>query len=104
MTALRSEGYEVVRLVDIADPRLPDRSVASIASHLDYLLLTADTDFARKQEFQPRRYKGIILLKDLTSVPDRILRRLLRFLAQTRSDACHGRTVVIDRRSVRFHR
>jgi predicted nuclease of predicted toxin-antitoxin system len=101
--AARDEGHEVTRLVDIRDPGLADRQVARAAAELGAILLTADRDFARRKDFPPKRFNGIILLKDMHAAPERIVRRLLRLL-ETEQGRREGKVTVLDRRSGRVRR
>jgi predicted nuclease of predicted toxin-antitoxin system len=95
---LRRAGYDVVRVVDIADPRARDREVAEMAARLGAVLITADSDFLRRTDFPPRRYCGIVVLRDLHRASDRVWRRLLRLLADR---DLRGVMAVIDGRSSR---
>lgn len=101
ITALREEGYRVWRVVDVADPRETDAEVAALAVGMDAVLVTADRDFTSRSNFDPRRYAGIIVLKDLVSAEQNVMRRLVRAL---RGDNLRGTLVVVDARSTRFKR
>jgi hypothetical protein len=65
--------------------------------------LGVDADFQRRRDFTPRRFSGIILLKDLHAAPERVLRRLLRVVADDQ-DALSGTLTILDRRSARVRR
>lgn len=101
--ALRAEGLEVLRVVDLVDPRAPDRDVAALAQRHGALLLTADSDFARRRDFPPRRFGGIVVLQDLDTAPERVMRRLLRVVRGRQRDL-NGAVVILDRRSQRVRR
>lgn len=103
LDALREQDIRVTRVVDLADPRATDKDVAALARRRNAVLLTADTDFQRRRDFQPRRTPGIVLLKDLHAAETRVVRRLLRLLADG-PDALRGTLVVLDRRSARVRR
>lgn len=102
--ALRDAGHDVARVVDLADPRASDRQVVELAARMDAVLITADNDFARRGDFQPRRYGGIVLLRDLPETPERAVRRLVRLLARLERGQLKGTLVVLDRRSARAKR
>ncbi|HEY3267707.1 MAG TPA: DUF5615 family PIN-like protein [Armatimonadota bacterium] len=104
LAALRGEGHAITRLVDVADPRATDREVAELSRRLGLVLLTADGDFRRRRDFQPRRFAGIILLRDLHAAPERVLRRLLRLLAGADPSELSGALITLDRRSARERR
>lgn len=101
--ALRAEGLDVVRLVDVADPRSDDRDVVRLADRLGAVLLTSDGDFKMRSRFPPRRHRGIVLLRDLTAAPERVMRRLTLLLSRGQS-AVEGRLVILNRRSARARR
>lgn len=96
---LREAGHEVVRVVDVTDPMAEDREVADLASRSGAVLVTADTDFLRREIFPPRRSRGIVVLKELNKAHDRVLRRLLRVL---KADEMGHVLAVVDGRSTRF--
>lgn len=100
---LRDAGVTVLRVVDLVDPRASDKDVAALAARYSAVLLTADSDFTRRRDFQPQRFGGIILLKDLSSAQDRVVRRLLR-LVSGRGHDLSGSLVILDRRSARVRR
>ena len=100
---LRDAGVTVLRVVDLVDPRASDKDVAALAARHGAVLLTADSDFLRRRDFLPRRFEGIILLRDLPDAQDRVVRRLLR-LVNGRAQDLSGVLVILDRRSARVRR
>lgn len=104
MLVLREAGHDVSRVVDVADPRATDREVVELAGRMKAVLVTADNDFARRADFQPRRYGGIVVLRDLSETPERAVRRLVRLLKRVEQRHISGTLVVLDRRSVRVKR
>lgn len=96
---LKAAGHKVLRVSEITDPRAPDRDVAGLAAQRGAVLVTADSDFLRRGDFPPKRYCGIVVLKDLHRAPNRVLRRLLRVLG---AEDLNGVLAVLDGRSTRF--
>lgn len=101
---LRADGHHVERVVDAGDPRANDKTVAALAMRLEAVLVTADMDFSRRTDFPPRRFAGIVVLKDLSVDPLRVYRRLIRLLARLDSERLAGVVAVVDRRSVHLRR
>ena len=101
---LRLDGHRVERVVDAGDPRADDKTVAALAARLSAVLITADRDFSRRSDFPPRRFAGIIVLKDLNVDTDRVYRRLNRLLNRLDSERLVGVVAVVDRRSVHIRR
>jgi predicted nuclease of predicted toxin-antitoxin system len=102
--ALRDAGHQPVRLVDALRPDAADREVAELAARLDAVLVTADSDFLRRCDFPPRRFAGIVVLRDLQIRPETLARRLLRLLDRLGPEDLRGVVAVLDRRSSRFRR
>ncbi|NMC83194.1 MAG: DUF5615 family PIN-like protein [Armatimonadetes bacterium] len=101
---LRSDGHIVERVVDAGDPRADDKTVAALAARLSAVLVTADRDFSRRSDFPPRRFPGIVVLKDLSIDQDRVYRRLARLLTRLDSERLAGVVAIVDRRSVHLRR
>ncbi|HEY3413188.1 MAG TPA: DUF5615 family PIN-like protein [Armatimonadota bacterium] len=99
--ALLEEGFRVERVVDVADPRATDEEVAALAAGMKAVLVTADSDFTSRSHFAPRRYAGIVVLKDLVTAERSVLRRLVRVL---RGGSLRGMLIVVDGRSSRAKR
>ncbi|MFQ6097851.1 MAG: DUF5615 family PIN-like protein [Armatimonadota bacterium] len=99
---LADEGHEVLRVCDVASQSLDDRAVIGLAAEVGAVLLTQDNDFHLRRRFNPRRYGGIIVLRDWQSDLDKVHARLSRLL-QSAPDLT-GALVTIGRRSTRIRR
>jgi predicted nuclease of predicted toxin-antitoxin system len=104
IAVLTEAGHEVLRVCDVASQDLTDREVIALAGELRSVLLTQDNDFHRRRRFDPKRYGGIIVLRDWQTDLGKVHARLATLLRSLSARDLRGTLVTIGRRSTRVRR
>ncbi len=99
---LRSSGFQVSRLSELAEPDTPDPEVLKLAVDRDWILLTNDGDFGNILLYPPSQHAGIIVLKILADTEPLVHLVLLRLLGDQGREGLRHRLAVVDRRKYRI--
>jgi len=101
---LRSAGYEVVCLKEIARRDTPDDDVLRLAVERSMLLLTNDKDFADVLRYPPGAHAGIVVLRIMAVTEAEVHAVLLRLLTDHKPEALNATLAVVSRRKYRLKR
>jgi len=99
---LHDWGYEVHLLKEQADPRSPDPDVLRVASKLDAVLVTVDTDFQNILQYPPQNYQGIVVIQNEQRAQKAIAAVFKQALQELYRDKLRGVLVIIEAEGYRI--
>ena len=104
VSALRSQGYEIVRSTDLLPATAPDIEILELAKIENRVVLTQDLDFSMLVALSGYDKPSLITLRLSSAKPDIVSQRLLEVLPALQQDLVEGSAITIDDETVRVRK
>jgi predicted nuclease of predicted toxin-antitoxin system len=101
---LRSQGYSVVRVPEIMDPRTPDREIVSEARRRGAIVISFDQDFGAILAVSGATSPSLVNLRVTYVDADRLANAIAAVVRMTEADLLVGAVVTLDDIGARVHR
>jgi predicted nuclease of predicted toxin-antitoxin system len=101
VTALRQQGWEIIRLSDLLPVDATDEEVLELARREDWVVITQDLDFSTLVALSGYDRPSLITLRLSVSDPETVTQRLLEVLPQIEQFLRKGCAVTIEDIAVR---
>jgi predicted nuclease of predicted toxin-antitoxin system len=104
VTALRSQGYDIVRTTDVLPATASDAEILELARVDGRVVLTQDLDFSMLVALGNYGLLSLITLRLSSAQPDRVAQKLLNVLPTVETELTEGAAVTISDDSVRIRK
>jgi predicted nuclease of predicted toxin-antitoxin system len=104
ITALKSQGYDIVRSTDFLPATATDVEILEFARVEGRIVLTQDLDFSMLVALSNYDQPSLITLRLSSAKPDVVTQRLLEVLPNLEQDLIKGSAITIDDNSVRIRK
>src|SRR5664279_446401 len=99
---LKQAGFTAIHWSEIGPPTASDRELMAWASQREYIVLTADLDFAAILAATERRRPSVILVRSDILTPDRLGGAVLAEIQKTKEELVAGAIVSVDAERARL--
>jgi predicted nuclease of predicted toxin-antitoxin system len=99
---LNDAGFTATHWSAIGSPNAPDRELMHWAAQWEYIVLTADLDFAAILAATERRRPSVILVRNDILTPDRLGGAVLAAIQKTKEELVAGAIVSVDAERARL--
>jgi predicted nuclease of predicted toxin-antitoxin system len=100
--ALRSEGWDVIRVSEILPVNAQDHEILEFARQENRVVITQDLDFSALLALAGFNKPSLISLRMTVSDPEAVTQKLIELLPGLQSKLAEGCAVTIDDSSVRI--
>jgi predicted nuclease of predicted toxin-antitoxin system len=100
--ALRTKGYEILRVTEFLRPTATDREIINLARRQEAVIITADLDFSALIATSGEARPSVVSLRLAFPTPDRITTVLEQVLPRIQQDLERGVIASVDESSVRI--
>ena len=101
---LRSQGYSVVRVPEIMDPRTADQEIISEARRRGAIMISFDQDFGAILAVSGATSPSLLNLRVTYVDVDRLANAIATVARMTEADLLAGAVVMLDDTGARVHR
>lgn len=101
---LRKEGYDIVRVPEILDPRISDEDIIAEAHRRGAVVLSHDQDFTAILATTGATQPSLINIRGSEVEVESLASRIAQILRIAEQDLAAGAIVTLDDRGVRIHR
>jgi predicted nuclease of predicted toxin-antitoxin system len=99
---LNQAGFTAIHWSAVGSPNAPDRELMHWAAQREYIVLTADLDFAAILAATERRRPSVILVRSDILTPDRLGGAVLAAIQKTKEELVAGAIVSVDAERARL--
>jgi predicted nuclease of predicted toxin-antitoxin system len=100
--ALRNEGYDVVRASEAGHARADDQQILQKAISENRILVTLDEHFGDWVILPLSRHPGVIRIRVRPTTTENILKHLLPFLRENKSEHFNDHLVILSENRVKW--
>lgn len=101
---LRSQGYSVVRVPEIMDPRTPDQEILSEARRRGAVVISFDQEFTAILAVSGAVTRSLVNLRVTYVGVERLVNAITTVVRMTELDLLAGAVVTLDDAGARVHR
>jgi predicted nuclease of predicted toxin-antitoxin system len=101
---LKSQGYSVIRVPEIMDPRTPDQEIISEARQRGAIVISFDQDFGAILAISGATTPSLVNLRVTYVDADRLAKAIVAVVRMTETDLLAGAVVTLADTGVRVHR
>ncbi len=104
VTALRTNGYDILRTTELLSATAPDSNILEIARVEARIIITQDLDFSMLIALAKYNQPSLITLRLSSANPDTITQKLLIVLPSLEEELRSGSAITINDKSIRIRK
>jgi predicted nuclease of predicted toxin-antitoxin system len=104
VTALQTEGWDIIRVSDVLPATTPDLQILEFARQEDRVVITQDLDFSMLLALGGYNQPSLVTLRLSLTDPDIITKKLINTIPQVEQILREGGAVTIEDATVRTRR